>query len=133
MVYARGPKAGVQFGEAFNVHCARVGYEVGADVVKVQHTGSPDSFSRVVGSVPIPVLIAGGPRMGGDREVLQMVEGSLRAGGAGVCIGRNVFGAEDVPGLCRALAGIVHEGPTVEDAVDLIRSNRRDRSCPVPN
>ena len=28
---ARGPRLRVQFSEAFNAHCARIGYEIGAD------------------------------------------------------------------------------------------------------
>ena len=122
MVYARGPKLRVQFSEAFNSHCARVAYEIGADFVKVQYTGTRESFARVVKAVPIPVLIAGGPKMNSDREVLQMTWESLDAGGAGVSIGRNVFGAENVPQVCRAMAGVIHQGLTVDDAVDLMQS-----------
>lgn len=125
MVYPRGPKLRVQFSEAFNAHCARVAYEIGADLVKVQYTGSCDSFARVVQSVPIPVVIAGGPKMDTDREVLRMVWESLQAGGAGISIGRNVFGAQDIPGLCRALAGVIHQGLTVDDALDLMPSRIR--------
>lgn len=120
MVYARGPKLKVQFSEAFNTHCARVAYEIGADLVKVQYTGTRDSFERVAKSVPIPVVIAGGPRMGSDQEVLQLVCDSLEAGGAGVCIGRNVFGAADVQGMCRAVAGVVHENLSVGQALDFL-------------
>lgn len=122
MVYARGPRLRVQFSETFNAHCARIGYEIGADFVKVQYTGSRDSFARVVRSVPIPVVIAGGPKMNSDREVLELVWESLEAGGAGLSIGRNVFGADNVPRLCRALAGIVFDGLGVADAVDLLHS-----------
>jgi class I fructose-bisphosphate aldolase len=123
MVYARGPKLRVQFSEAFNAHCARVAYEIGADFVKVQYTGDRQSFSRVVSVVPIPVLIAGGPKMENDEEVLKMVWESLDAGGAGISIGRNVFGSSNIRQLCHALNGIIHEGLCVEDAVDLMRAS----------
>jgi class I fructose-bisphosphate aldolase len=126
MVYARGPKLRVQFSEAFNAHCARLGYEMGADFVKVQYTGDRASFARVVKAVPIPVVIAGGPMMGSERELLQMVWEALDAGGAGLSIGRNIFGADDVPGLCRALAGIVHGGLGVQQALDLMHSGTRE-------
>jgi class I fructose-bisphosphate aldolase len=122
MVYARGPKLRVQFSEAFNAHCARVAYEVGADIVKVQYTGDRESFSRVVSAVPIPVVIAGGPKMESDRDVLEMVADSLDAGGAGVSMGRNVFGADNVRQLCLALSGILHQGLSVPDAVELSQS-----------
>jgi class I fructose-bisphosphate aldolase len=125
MVYARGPKLRVQFSETFNAHCARIGYEIGADLVKVAYTGSRESFARVVKAVPIPVVIAGGPRMTSDQEVLQMVWESLDAGGAGLSVGRNVFGADNVPRLCRALAGILNDGLSVAEATDLLHSGTR--------
>jgi len=122
MVYARGPKLNVQFSETFNTHCARVAYEIGADLVKVQYTGNIESFARLVQSVAIPVVIAGGPRMSSDREVLQMVADSLAAGAAGVSIGRNVFGASDITGMCRAMSAVVHENRSVADALDLMHA-----------
>jgi class I fructose-bisphosphate aldolase len=132
MVYARGPRLRVQFSEAFNSHCARIGYELGADVVKVQYTGSRESFARVVRCVPIPVVIAGGPKMGSDQEVLQMVWEALDAGASGLSIGRNVFGADNVPGLCRALGGLVHGGLSVAQAIDLMKAPAGGAStCPV--
>ena len=118
MIYARGPRLRVQFSEAFNAHCARVAYEIGADLVKVQYTGDPTSFARVVQSVPIPVLIAGGPKMTNDREVLEMVSGAIQAGASGISIGRNVFGSDNVHGLCTALGGMIHAGQSVEDSME---------------
>jgi class I fructose-bisphosphate aldolase len=121
MVYARGPQIPQQFTEEFNILCARVGYEIGADLVKLLYTGDVASFRRVVRAVPIPVLIAGGPRLKTDQDVLQMVHESLQAGGAGVAIGRNVFGAGNVRGLCRALAALLHDNQTVAEASSLLQ------------
>jgi class I fructose-bisphosphate aldolase len=120
MVYARGMKRQFQYSEEFSAQCARVAYEMGADFVKVQYTGSPASFARVVKGVAIPVLIAGGPKMDSDRDVLQMVWESIQAGGMGVSIGRNVFGASQVSALCRAMAGVIHDDLSVDDALDLL-------------
>ena len=62
MVYARGPRVDNEFDPAVVAHCARVGVELGADVVKVPYTGDMESFSDVVSACCIPVVIAGGPR-----------------------------------------------------------------------
>jgi len=43
-------------------HVARLGAELGADIVKVSYTGSVESFREVVLGCPVPVVIAGGPR-----------------------------------------------------------------------
>jgi fructose-bisphosphate aldolase, class I len=120
MVYGRGPKVKSEYDPEVVAHCARVGMELGADVVKVPYTGDPESFSRVVDGCCIPVVIAGGPKMESVRQLLQVVHDSVQAGGAGLSIGRNIFQAEDPTKLIRALYMVVHEEATVEDALELV-------------
>ena len=43
-------------------HVARIGAECGADIVKTLYTGDIDSFSKIVKSTPVPIVIAGGPK-----------------------------------------------------------------------
>ncbi len=117
MVYARGPKIDNGFAPEIVAHCARVGVELGADIVKVVYTGSPDTFSDVVASCCVPVVIAGGERMDSTRDVLQMVYDSVQAGGAGISVGRNVFQHPQRTELVRALRGIVHDGKTVDEVI----------------
>ncbi len=126
MVYARGPKIKDGFDPEIVAHCARVGEELGADVVKVNYTGNPETFSKVVEACCIPVVIAGGPKMSNKKELLQMVYDSIQAGGAGLSVGRNVFQDEDPATLVRALHGIVHEDLTVDEAMEII--NEKDNS-----
>ena len=86
-----------------------VGVELGADIVKVPYTGDMESFSDVVSSCCVPVVIAGGERMDSTRDVLQMVHDAIKAGGAGISMGRNVFQHPNRIQLVRALRAIVHE------------------------
>ncbi|HVM46320.1 MAG TPA: fructose-bisphosphate aldolase, partial [Candidatus Thermoplasmatota archaeon] len=88
---------------------ARLGFELGADVIKVPYTGSPDTFRDVVQGVDVPVLISGGPKAASDRAFLAMVEGSLAAGGAGVSVGRNFWQHKDPTAMTRAVARLVHD------------------------
>ncbi len=97
-------------------HAARLAWELGCNVVKVPWTGTAESFRIVTSSVPIPVLVSGGPRGDEFHQVLEIVEKSMNAGGSGVCIGRNVFGAEDPASHIRALRAIVHDGDSVQEA-----------------
>lgn len=121
MIYARGPKIENEFDPVVVAHCARVGEELGADVVKVPYTGSPDTFVRVTDACCIPVVIAGGPKMDSNQQLLEMVYGSLEAGGAGLSIGRNIFQAEDPTLLVKALHGVVHDDLEVDQAMDILR------------
>jgi class I fructose-bisphosphate aldolase len=120
MMYARGPRMMDAFSEDFNAHCARIAYEIGADIVKICYTGSVESFRRICESVDIPVVIAGGEKMDSSRDVLQMVSDSLQAGGAGVAFGRNIFGTEDPKAICRAMNAVIHENASVDDAMKIL-------------
>jgi len=117
MMYPRGEKIKDEYDVDAVKHAARVGNEMGADLVKVSYTGSVETFKEVVSGCAVPVVIAGGPKMDSDREILEMVRGSIEAGGAGVSIGRNVFQHKDPTRMVRAICAIVHDSFSVEDAL----------------
>ena len=98
-------------------HAARVGAELGADIVKVVYTGSPETFREVVEGCFVPVVIAGGEKMGNDHEILEMIRGALAAGGAGVSIGRNVFQHKDPVRIVQTISQIVHNGSRMEEGM----------------
>jgi class I fructose-bisphosphate aldolase len=120
MMYGRGPKIDNQYDPGVVQHCARVGQELGADVIKVPYTGDIKSFSDVVDACCVPVVIAGGEKMESARDILQMAHDSIQAGGAGLSVGRNIFQHEDPTKLVQALHGIVHEDWDVEQAMELL-------------
>lgn len=122
MMYPRGRKIENQFDVKYVKHAARVGAELGADVVKVNYTGSPETFRGVVSGCPVPVVIAGGEKMDTDKEVLEMVRGALDAGAAGVSIGRNSFQHDHPEKAVRALCMLVNDGASVKDALGSLQS-----------
>lgn len=109
MMYPRGPKIPNQYDVDVVKHAARIGVELGADIVKTNYTGDSDSFREVVRGCPVPVVMAGGPKTNTDEEFCEMVYGCIQAGGAGVAAGRNVFQHENPTNMVRVLCGIVHE------------------------
>ena len=124
MIYTRGPKVVNEFDAKAVKHAARVGAELGADIVKVSYTGSPESFSEVVEGCPVPVVIAGGEKMETDRDLLEMVEGAIAAGAAGVSIGRNVFQHREPSRIVQALCRIVHHGWSAEEGLRDLEAKR---------
>ncbi len=98
-------------------HAARLGAELGADMIKVPYTGSSESFHEVVEGCSVPVVIAGGEKVETDKDILVMVKGAMTAGGAGVSIGRNVFQHKDPERIVKAISKIVHKGFTVEEGM----------------
>ena len=121
MMYTRGEKIKNQFDVKYVKHAARVGAEVGADIVKVVYTGSVRSFREVVQGCPVPVVIAGGEKMESEKELLEMVAASLRAGGAGVSIGRNVFQHRRPMRMVAAIGAVVHEKKSAAAALRMLK------------
>ena len=117
MMYTRGPKIENEYDPKVVKHAARIGAELGADIVKVAYTGSPESFSEVVEGCFVPVVIAGGEKMETDLQVMEMVMGSLQAGGSGVSIGRNAFQHREPKRLVWAISEMVHHDWSVEQAL----------------
>ena len=105
---------------------ARIGEEVGADMLKVHYSGDPKSFKRVVDSVNIPVGIAGGAAIDSEEKLYKMVEGSIQAGAACAFIGRNVFQAENPRAVLRRLIDIVHSNPAAVEPLHTIKCNSCD-------
>jgi fructose-bisphosphate aldolase/2-amino-3,7-dideoxy-D-threo-hept-6-ulosonate synthase len=121
MMYPRGRKIESEHDVEVVKVAARAGAELGADIIKTNYTGDPDSFKEVVRGCPAPVVIAGGPKMETDRDVLEMVEGAIEAGGAGTSIGRNIFQHDNPTKMTRAIARIVHEGWSAEEAMEELK------------
>ena len=120
MMYPRGPKIQSEHAVEVVVHAARLGAELGADIVKTNYTGDIETFKKVVESCPVPVIIAGGPKCKTDEEILQTAYESIKAGGAGLSIGRNVFQHENPTFIVKALSAIVHKGVSAEQALKML-------------
>ncbi len=120
MMYPRGPKIEDECDVEVVKLAARVGAELGADLVKTNYTGDPESFAQVVEGCTVPVVIAGGTK-GDDTHILKCIEGAMQAGAAGISIGRNAFQHENPRAFVRAAAMIVHEDKSANEAAEYLR------------
>jgi len=102
-------------------HVARVGAELGADIIKtpMPSTNIRD-IERLVRSCPAPVVAAGGPKMERDVDVLNLAYAAVAGGCIGITFGRNVFQHSSPPRMVKALRKIVVEGKTVEEALQVL-------------
>ncbi|MBW2061597.1 MAG: class I fructose-bisphosphate aldolase family protein [Deltaproteobacteria bacterium] len=124
MIYPRGERIKDEYDPEAIKHAARIGAELGADLVKVSYTGDPETFAKVVEGCGVPVVIAGGPRMDSERDVLEMVHGAMSAGACGLSIGRNVFQHPSPSTMVRTMALMVHEGTGVEEALKMLADSQ---------
>ncbi len=99
-------------------HCVKVAFELGADIIKTQYTGTSSSFKKVVQSASgKPVLIAGGGKIE-VANLFKMVEGAMIAGASGVSIGRNVFGRIDSDKIILGLKKMIFENMPYKEALN---------------
>ncbi|MEM0374566.1 MAG: aldolase, partial [Sulfolobales archaeon] len=98
-------------------YVTRFASEIGADILKVDYTGSKETFRQVVEVAFSPILIRGGPKTRNDVEFLQMIKDSIDAGAKGVTVGRNLWQSANPEKLARAISLIVHEGKDVGESL----------------
>ncbi|MBT3362915.1 MAG: hypothetical protein HN929_04450 [Chloroflexi bacterium] len=87
-----GTKLAIDETPSIVAYAARVGLELGADIVKVKYTGSVESFKHVVDAAyPTKVVMSGGSMTNTDDEFLGTVGDILQSGAVGIAVGRNIW------------------------------------------
>jgi class I fructose-bisphosphate aldolase len=109
-----GQRVNDEFDPLLLAHANRIGFELGAHILKSPYPG--DGFEFIVENAPVPVYIAGGPASETDQAVLEMVHGACDAGANGVMFGRNIWQRENPASMIEAISAVVHEDATVADA-----------------
>ena len=107
----------------------RVSAELGAHLVKTYYC---ENFGKVVEGCPVPLVVAGGPRLENDEAALRLAHDALAEGAAGLDMGRNIWQSDHPVAMIKALRAIVHERATVREAVDLLTNELRHAEAPRP-
>ncbi len=100
------PPESVAYDAKAIAHAARIGMEIGADVIKTNYCGNVEEFKQVVKAVPIPIIVAGGPKSKneGDDATANMSRDAMEAGAVGVAIGRRVWQSDNPREVTRQVA-----------------------------
>lgn len=96
--------------------CCRIAAEIGAKVVKTYWC---DNFEKVTGGCPVPVVMAGGPRVETEKEVFDFVYDGMQKGAIGVNLGRNIWQHQYPVAMIKALRAIIHENRSAEEADEI--------------
>src|SRR5574341_1400871 len=98
----------------------RIAAELGAHVVKTYYC---DDFEELIGSCPIPVIVAGGKKTP-EMEALELTHSAVSHGAVGVDMGRNIFQSDSPVGMIKAVRAIVHENVSVKEGVKIYESEK---------
>lgn len=88
-------------------YAARLGLELGADLVKVPYTGDVESFSWVVKAAGKTGVLAQGGTKKEETEFLKEALEIMQSGAAGMAVGRNIWQSDDPVGLSKKLADVI--------------------------
>ena len=94
----------------------RVSAEIGAHVVKTYYC---EGFSKVVNGCPVPLVVAGGPKLNTEKDAFELAYNALQEGAVGVDMGRNIWQNDHPVAMIKAIRAIVHDGFSVKESVDL--------------
>ena len=95
----------------------RIAAELGARVVKTYYC--EEGFDKVVRGCPVPVVIAGGPKVESELEVFNWIYDALQKGAIGVNLGRNIWQSDYPVAMIRAIRAIIHENAPPKEAREL--------------
>ena len=94
--------------------CSRIAAELGARVVKTYYC--KEGFEKVVRGCPVPVVMAGGPKVDSELEIFEFVYDGIQKGAIGVNLGRNTWQHDHPVAMIKALRAIIHEKATPKEA-----------------
>lgn len=105
----------------------RVSAELGAHLVKTYYC---DEFEKVVEGCPVPIVVAGGPKLDSERAALELAHDAIAKGAHGIDMGRNIWQSDHPVAMLKALRAIVHDRAGVVEALDVFRHEKNRPPTP---
>ena len=121
-VTAVGKEIGKKDARYLALSC-RIAAEIGASIVKTYYC---DGFEKVVEGCPVPIVVAGGTKVS-EKEALELTHNSIKAGAAGVDMGRNIWQSDHPIPMIQAVRKIVHEDATVKEAFEFLNKQSKKK------
>jgi len=119
-VTAVGKELGKRDARFLALSC-RIAAELGASFVKTYYC---DEFEKVVESCPVPVVIAGGPKLETELDAFQMAYDAVQRGASGVDMGRNIWQNPHPIGMIKAIRAVVHKKASPQEALEIYNKNK---------
>jgi fructose-bisphosphate aldolase / 2-amino-3,7-dideoxy-D-threo-hept-6-ulosonate synthase len=108
LVAMANPSPDFEFDHERLAYVCRVAFELGADIVKTDYSGSIESFKYVVSSSPIPIVVEESPHPVSREGTLSTVREVVEAGGAGVMFGERVWGEHGSSAIVQDIYELIH-------------------------
>jgi class I fructose-bisphosphate aldolase len=98
-------------------YAARLGLELGADMVKCKYPGSKEDWEQIEDVVGEMKTVMSGGSKRSDEAFLEDIYSTIDVGGNGLAVGRNIFQRENPEQLLDKLEGVIFEGKNPEEVL----------------
>lgn len=106
-MYPRGKNITDDASPEITAYAARIGLELGADIVKIKYCGSAGCFQKAVEAAgKTKVVLSGGAKVN-EEDFLEVVKNAMISGAIGVAAGRNVWQDKDPLKITEKIRNIV--------------------------
>ena len=103
----------------------RIAAEIGAHFVKTYYC---EDFERVVRGCPVPLVVAGGPKLETELDAFQLAHDAISDGAVGVDMGRNIWQSDNAVGMIRSIREIVHRGASIREAQQVYEEAKKEKA-----
>jgi len=100
----------------------RIAAEFGASFVKTYYC---EDFEKVVESCPVPIVIAGGPKLETELDAFEMAHAAINKGAVGVDMGRNIWQNNNPVAMMKAVRAVVHKNASPAEAMEIFNNNKK--------
>ncbi|MGQ9617584.1 MAG: 3-hydroxy-5-phosphonooxypentane-2,4-dione thiolase [Candidatus Aminicenantia bacterium] len=102
----------------------RIAAELGARFIKTYYC---EDFEKVVESSPVPLVIAGGPKMESEMDALRIAYLAISKGAKGVDFGRNIWQSSHPVAMINAIRAIVHNKADLKEAEEIFNKIKESK------
>lgn len=95
--------------EKITLYAARLGLELGADIIKIKYPNSKEIFQKAVKIAgKTKIVLSGGPKIN-EEHFLKIVKEVMDVGAIGVTVGRNVWQSKDPLEITKKIKKIIFQ------------------------
>jgi fructose-bisphosphate aldolase, class I len=123
-MYPRGPDIKNEYDTNILAYSARIGLELGADIVKVKYGNDPEAFKWVVKNAGRTKVVMSGGDKQDDYEFIKKCYDVMQTGCSGVAVGRNAWQSDKPFSLSKALRGVTLEGKKPEEVEKYLHGDK---------
>lgn len=108
-MYIKGSGAVGRDVKELTAYAARIGLEMGADMIKIKYPGDEQSLRWAIECAGKTKVVVSGGAHENEADFLEMVETCMNAGATGMAVGRNIWQSENPTQMSEKVRNIIWE------------------------